>query len=154
MNKNDFYFMTSFATFSIGVTYFRLRVYMDRWLISVMDNYPIVGVCFCLLLFIMVYNLVKIMKQHKQDSDSKGSENTIKRNDFYFMMSFVTFTLNTLLSVLDSGLFGFDGSDHAISRMWNEYPIISLLYIINIVIMIYHLVKIIKLALNKASKNV
>lgn len=78
MNKNDFYFMTSFATFSIGVTYFRLRVYMDRWLISVMDNYPIVGVCFCLLLFIMVYNLVKIMKQHKQDSDSKGSENTIK----------------------------------------------------------------------------
>lgn len=154
MNKNDFYFMTSFATFSIGVTYFRLRVYMDRWLISVMDNYPIVGVCFCLLLFIMVYNLVKIMKQHKQDSDSKGSENTIKRNDFYFMMSFVTFTLNTLLIVLDSGLFGFAGSNHAISRMWNEYPIISLLYIINIVIMIYHLVKIIKLALNKASKNV
>lgn len=70
------------------------------------------------------------------------------------MMSFVMFTLNTLLIVLDSGLFGFAGSDHAISRMWNEYPIISLLYIINIVIMIYHLVKIIKLALNKASKNV
>lgn len=160
MNKNDFYFMTSFATFSIGVTYFRMYAYMQNWLVYTMDTYPIAGICLFILLLMMLYNLIAIVRKHKSVSENasyshiEGKGKVVKRNDFYFMISFVVFTLNTLQITLRSGLFGIDSTDNAIFRMGVEYPIVSFLYVINIVIMIYHLVKIVKLVLNKASKNV
>lgn len=158
MNRNDFYFMTAFATFSIGVTYFRLYTYMENWLVYTMDTYPITGICFFILLLMMLYNLIAIVRKHKIDrgkasySDIEGKG--IKRNDFYFMISFAVFTLNTLQITLRSRLFGIDSTDNAIFRMRVEYPIVSLLYVINIIIMVYHLVKLVKQGSNNASKNI